>query len=162
VDPTPILGDVRNDSKDSTVASQKVTNSKVDPRVLHTRNFGKRRLQTLLQWEGVVESVEVSTFECRLVPIVDGRPDQTRIEFTKFSFDDLSDDDDHGLVAPGSVFYWTIGRARNAAGTATNVSLVRFRRLPPLTKTHSERAEREAEAMLQALGESDGPEPSRT
>jgi len=54
-----------------------------------------------------------------MIPIIDGRPDPTRTEFTTFSLDDLDDESDRDLVAEGAIFYWTIGRGRTAAGTQT-------------------------------------------
>ena len=67
--------------------------------------------------------------------------------------DDLATDSDVALVDEGAVFYWTVGKGRNSAGTQSNVSLVRFRRLPPSSRLHQARAEQEATELLEELGD---------
>ena len=107
-----------------------------------------------MHWEGVVEQVNAAEFRARLTPFEDGVPNTARVEFTEFSFDDLANLDDRKLVEEGARFYWTVGRATNPAGTLTNVSLVRFRRLPPTTHHRRQLAEAEADALLQYGSES--------
>jgi hypothetical protein len=118
------------------------------------RAFGRRSLAPISHWEGVVERVSGDRFFCRLTPLNDD-DERNKVEFTEFEVDDLANESDIPLVQPGAIFYWTIGRARNAAGTITNVSLVRFRRLPLVTAYQRKRAEREAEDTLEALGGDD-------
>jgi hypothetical protein len=113
--------------------------------------YGKRALQPLYEWEGVVERVEKDGFRCRMVPLIHGGADRGKVELTDFSFDDLAADSDQSLVVPGAIFYWTVGRARNAAGTVTNLSLLRFRRLLPPTSAQTSLAEHEAFDLLRAL-----------
>lgn len=117
------------------------------------RNFGRRGLQALSEWEGVVEEVKGRKFRCRLVPVEDGRPNTARVEFTEFDVDDLASESDVKLVQPGAVFYWTIGRSQNSAGTRTNVSLVRFRRIPAAGSYRQRKARREADQLIQEIGE---------
>lgn len=117
------------------------------------RNFGRRGLQALSEWEGVVEEIKGRKFRCRLLPVEDGRPNRGRVEFTEFDLDDLASDSDVDLVQPGAVFYWTIGRSQNAAGTRTNVSLVRFRRIPSATASRVRRARREADDLIREIGD---------
>jgi hypothetical protein len=114
--------------------------------------LGKRGFMPVYQWEGVVEEVNGSGFRARLQPFEDGRADHWRVEYADFAYDDLADESDRDLVQEGAVFYWTVGRSRNAAGTYTNTSLVRFRRLPPSTPYETREASREAEALLSDLG----------
>jgi hypothetical protein len=114
--------------------------------------FGKKSLQATHQWEGVVEEIGASGFRARLLPLVGGKPDPRRIEFTTFAFDDLANDDDRDLVSEGAIFYWTVGKGRNAAGTVSNVSLVRFRRVPPPGAFQERVAKAEAAELLQELG----------
>jgi hypothetical protein len=102
-----------------------------------------------------VEEVNGTSFRCRLVPLESGQPNLARIEFTEFSLDDIANDDDRILVEPGAVFYWTIGRSQNSAGTRTNVSLVRFRRLPVPGSYQRRLARREAAKLLRDFGEID-------
>jgi hypothetical protein len=79
----------------------------------------------------------------------------SRPEFSEFGFDELSNDEDFNLVVEGAVFYWTLGRLKNPAGTLLNVSLLRFRRLPALTEYRKTRARIETEGLLDALGVTD-------
>ena len=117
--------------------------------------FGKRGFSPLYQWEGVVEEVNGEGFRARLVPFEEGRADASRVEYADFAYVDLADESDCDLVMEGAVFYWTVGKSRNAAGTYTNTSLVRFRRLPPPTPYQTREAGREAEALLTDLGAAD-------
>lgn len=110
--------------------------------------FGKRRLQALYQWEGVVEEINGSGFRARLTPFENGRPNLGKIEFTDFDFEDLADESDRHRVERGAVFYWTVGRSRNPAGTQTNVSLVRFRRLPSAGPIQKRKAREAAKRIL--------------
>lgn len=115
--------------------------------------FGKRGFAAVYQWEGVVEEVNGGGgFRARLLPFEGGKANSARVEYADFDYEDLADDSDHELVVEGAVFYWTIGKSRNAAGTITNTSLVRFRRLPPPTASQMRQAAREAEALLNDLG----------
>lgn len=139
----------------STLNPQKIV-SPLSPGVaIRRRDAGKRSFQVLSEWQGVVEEVNGTSFRCRLVPLENGQPNLARIEFTDFSLDDIANDDDRALVGPGAVFYWTIGRSQNAAGTRTNVSLVRFRRLPSPGSYQRRVARREAEKLLRDFGEID-------
>lgn len=114
--------------------------------------LGKRRFVPSYQWEGVVEEVNGEGFRARLLPVEDGERDAAHIEFADFEYDDLADEDDLGQVAEGAVFYWTVGKSRNAAGTIMNTSLVRFRRLRARPHQGCDAA-REAAALLADLGE---------
>lgn len=110
---------------------------------------GRKSLIAVMHWEGVVERVEGNEFRARLTPFDDGTPNPSRIEYTDFTMDDLANHDDRNFVEEGARFYWTLGRATNRAGTLTNVSLVRFRRLPPASSLRKKLAEAEADALLQ-------------
>lgn len=124
---------------------------------LQSEWVGLRSFVPEYQWEGTVERVEGDRFFCRIVALQEGSEAQaTTLEQTEFSFDDLSSESDVLLVKSGAVFYWTIGRSRNAAGTISKRSLLRFRRLPPLTELEVRESEREAEALLRALSGENG------
>ena len=142
-----------NTDQDSTIAEDGVVGAA--PKRLPRRNFGKRALTSVSHWEGVVESVDQDSFRARLIPIRDGQPVPSRPEFSEFGFDELSNDEDLNLVVEGAVFYWTLGRLKNPAGTLLNVSLLRFRRLPALTEYRKTRARIETEGLLDALGVTD-------
>ena len=152
----------RNESEVATSGPQEVSSPKLKPVILHVRDFGKRGFSALSHWEGIVEEVKGDTFSSRLIPLAEQNGGMEKYEFTEFSFEDLAVEDDRALVQPGAVFYWTIGRARNEAGTMTNTSLVRFRRLPATTRTEQERAESEAEDLLSMFSPEDGLDASAT
>lgn len=118
--------------------------------------FGKRAFQALFHWEGVVEEVKADRFIARLVPLNDASG--ARVEFTDFRLDELADPDDRELVEPGAVFYWTIGRLTNEAGTTFRVSLVRFRRIPAPGPYQQREAALKAEKILQQFGGTDRPD----
>jgi hypothetical protein len=153
--PLSRLPNSENRDGPSTLGPQKITPPKPSSAVIRPRDFGKRSLQPLSHWEGVVEQVWHDRFRGRLVPLTTGHRDRGRVEFTEFSLDDLANESDRDLVQPGAIFYWTIAKGKNVAGTLTNISLVRFRRVPPLSRQKQERARIEAEELLLSLGDSD-------
>ena len=114
---------------------------------------GKAGFTPLYQWEGVVEAVNGDEFRARVVPWGTGNGQQP--EFTEFARDDLSTPDDWPLVVRGAVFYWSLGKERNAAGTITNASLVRFRRLSSRVPAPHSEARRKARELLAAETEDD-------
>ncbi len=115
------------------------------------RNFGRRSSTAISHWEGVVESVDQSCFEARLIPFKDGVPIAALWEMADFDFDELVDESDAKLIREGAVFYWTIARSRNAAGTVMNSSIVRFKRSPGPTNRRQVAAAEEAERLLEIL-----------
>jgi hypothetical protein len=139
----------------STAGPQEVPPATPPAVTLERRSYGLRSLEPISEWEVVVDNVDNNGFQCRLVRLANGATDPTKIELTEFSFDDLERRTDHSLIVRGAVLYWTIGRFRNAAGTVTNQSLLRLRRLPAPTLTQVSDAERAAERILHALGMND-------
>lgn len=119
------------------------------PITVRPTNYGRRSLRALMHWEGVVERVNGDEFHARLTPFEGGAPNRARVEYTDFSFDDLANEGDRELVQDGARFYWTIGRAKNQAGTLFNVSLLRFRRVPAMTERRARLADAEAAALLE-------------
>lgn len=158
--PAPSLPNAANTPGVSTVSPEKIAAPKTPSVVLRRKSFGKRALQALSHWEGVVEELDGNTFRCRLVPLKDGQSDPSTVEFTEFSYEDLANESDRELVQPGAILYWTIGRARNSAGTVTNVSLVRFRRLASPGAFQLRRARLEAQDLLREPGDGDRPDSS--
>jgi hypothetical protein len=88
------------------------------------------RSHALQQWEGVVQDVGKEQFVASLRDIdnPDHAPEQATV-----AFDEVSDDD-RPLVAPGAVFYWTIGYRVEPHGQKWLTSGIRFRRLPAWSK----------------------------
>jgi hypothetical protein len=131
-----------------TVSPRKLVTPSLRPVASPRPRFGKRAFAPTFQWEGFVEEVNGDGFRARLVAFGNGGGDIGRVEYADFAYDDLADESDRELVTEGAVFYWTVGKARNFAGTITNVSLVRFRRLPPPTLHQRREARREVAALM--------------
>lgn len=144
-------GGAANKDEDATSGMQRIDVPGASPVSAPATHFGKRGLSPLAQWEGVVEAVTEEGFKARLVPFENGKPNVARVEFSDFDYEDLADESDEELVGEGAVFYWTLGRSRNAAGTITNVSLVRFRRLPQPGPHQRELADAEARELMRNL-----------
>lgn len=140
-------GPIRNVDSESTETPPKLPRPSRAPH-LRRNNFGRRSATALSHWEGVVEAIGEHGFDARLIPYEDGVPLRTRVELASFDFDELVDESDVKLVKPGAVFYWTIARSRNAAGTVANASIVRFKRSPAPAKSRRDAAEREARRIM--------------
>jgi hypothetical protein len=153
--PPQSVEQVQNASDSSTAGPQVVRDLRGTVVRVSTPNFGKRAFQPIGQWEGVVQSIKDSGFRGRVTEVDgNGHSRQSR-EFTEFYFEDLANESDRELVQPGAVFYWTVGRGRNDAGTIENRSLVRFRRLPPPSAARQRLADLEADSILRNLGPQD-------
>lgn len=126
------------------------------PATVRPRSFGKRGFDAIHDWMGVVESVSNSGFTCRITPVQNGRADPAAVQYTEFTFDDLESDTECSMAVPGAAFYWTVGKARNAAGTIANTSLVRFRRLPIPTSAQLRSADETAALLLEKLNRGAG------
>jgi hypothetical protein len=113
--------------------------------------LGKRAFAVSYHWEGVVEGTTEDGFSGRLTPVEDGTPRPEKVEFADFDFDDLADPSQARLALPGAVFYWTVGRSTNAAGTITKQSLIRFRGMRPVSAQLRDEAARDAEDLLSEL-----------
>jgi hypothetical protein len=61
-------------------------------------------------------------------------------------------DADADLVAPGAVFYWSIGYRVTPGGTKERLSVIRMRRLPQPTRRQLERISREAAELSRMFG----------
>jgi hypothetical protein len=76
------------------------------------------------RWEGTVVAVDDDYFEAKLTPLSGDGPEV----LAELSLEDVSADD-ISLLAPGAVFYITVGQVRQAGGRIMRTSTVRFRRL---------------------------------
>lgn len=141
----------------NTLAPQRLQPPGLATTVISTLGFGKRSMYAEREWEGVVERVEKDEFTCKLFPIGKLKTDTPDPELTSFSFDELSRDD-WDLVAPGTVLYWSVGPAMNAAGSFSHVSLIRVKRTIGPSLEEQKRSSEEAKALFSVLaGESDAP-----
>jgi hypothetical protein len=98
----------------------------------------REHFRTLQKWEGYVIEVRQDTFLARLVPIIGEGPDQD----AEIYLEEIQQDD-HALIEPGAVFYWSIGYLDGPSGRS-RTSVIRFRRLPTWTKRELENASAKA------------------
>ncbi len=104
--------------------------------------------EALQKWEGTVLEVGKKSFTARLVDI---RNDDEPDEEGEILLEEVSPAD-MALVAPGAVFYWTIGYMTAGSGQKRRVSQIRFRRLPVWTERDIEATRRRASDFRELLG----------
>ncbi len=110
-------------------------------------------LQTRQLWIGTVTEVGESSF---VAILRDRTKPSNPDEQATFELNEISEED-RPLVSVGSTFYWVVGREQSVAKSITNVSKVRFRRLPMWTKSALKRASTKAERLQKALGTGNDP-----
>ena len=94
------------------------------------------------KWEGYVLELGEETFYARLICIEGEGPDlEAEIEL------EAVNPTDRDLVQRGAYFYWSIGYLKRSSGTIRH-SLIRFRRLPPMTDADWAQAEAKADALM--------------
>lgn len=122
------------------------------PMVLRPHQAPRNTFEARQLWEGIVEEVRPRTSE--LVVTLRALSDHTSPpERGVLSLEEVPDSD-RGLVAPGAIFYWSIGYERTVSGQKRSVSEVRFRRLPSWTKSELRQIRGEAEEMARFFGTS--------
>lgn len=114
----------------------------VSPPILYYPSQHTERFDVRQKWEGYVLEVKNGAFIARLVPIVGQGPDLE----AEISFEEI-DPTDMRFLEPGSVFYWSIGYLIRPSGVY-RTSLIRFRRLPPLTERELESAKVKAVEVM--------------
>jgi len=114
-----------------------------------------RKIRILQQWEGVIIEVGNSDFtaELRNLTEIDSPP-----QVAEFPYSEISNSD-RSLVAPGAVFYWSIGYDTTPGGQVRRVSEIRLRRSPEWTERKLEAVAAEAKEWYRILIE-DGNEGS--
>jgi hypothetical protein len=115
-------------------------------RVVKTARATQDHFHALQQWEGVVDAINDGTFFARLVDRTAEGPDE-QAEF------DLAEvpAGDRELIAPGAVFYWSVGYRTSATGTRSRASVISFRRLPAWTEAEKRQAKERARQIARAL-----------
>jgi hypothetical protein len=103
------------------------------------------------EWEGTVLSVEPDSFIARLV---NKSGSQVPEEEGQFTMAQLSSTEDRGLVAPGSIFYFSIGYEESPSGQRRTSAFLRFRRLPAWTSAELKVIEAEADRLAEVFGSS--------
>lgn len=105
--------------------------------------------QTLRVWEGVVVGTDGNKFQAVLIDIEDARFGR---ESGEFYLTEVSEDD-RKLVQLGAVFYWYVGVRVSKSHTLTEVSGLRFRRLPAWSTQAVKAAEDEAKRLDRLFGD---------
>lgn len=101
----------------------------------------------LQKWEGHVVSVSECEFTATLVDLTQsGVEEEVVLDLSELSEDDLP------LVAPGAVFYWSVGYRVEQSGERSRSSVIWFRRLPAWTESDIERATIRASELKAKLG----------
>jgi hypothetical protein len=117
------------------------------PPQVFAKSFSSAATVPLQEWEGFVTWIDGERFGGRLFDMTD----PGELEEMEFTIDEVSRDD-IGLLTEGAVFYWTIARHTNEVGTRTNVSILRFRRLPARSQRARASATKRAAALSEKLG----------
>jgi len=121
-------------------------NSVTPIRIVRRSEPTQDRFHALQQWEGVVDTVHDGTFIARLVDrTAEGPDEEAEFDVTEPPFGDRN------LIAPGAVFYWSVGYRTSATGTRSRTSIVSFRRLPAWTEKEKQQARERAREIARAL-----------
>ena len=113
------------------------------PRTTHPSSH----FRPLQKWEGFVLEVKDNSFTARLV---DQSNPGTGDEEVELSLEEISPDD-LALVAPGAIFYWSIGYETTSSGQRKRSSVIRLRRLPAWSAKDIETAQNKASELYKAL-----------
>jgi hypothetical protein len=106
------------------------------------------RFDLLQQWECTIEEIGDGIVTASIRDLTDRtQPD----EIVDLPIDEFSPADSE-LVAPGAVFYWTIGYRTTPTGTKERVSRFRVRRMPSPTRRQIESIAREADELASLFG----------
>ena len=100
-------------------------------------------------WECSVERIEQDTFIATLRSLRDDSESEKEAEIP---IDEVSPDDLE-LLAPGAIFYWSIGYQTSPAGTRTRFSSLRFRRLPAWNRKDLARVEAGGNDLFEMFGQ---------
>lgn len=106
------------------------------------------RFELLQQWEGTIESITGDTVTASLRDLTDRAQPEEIVDLPLEEFSP----NDADLVAPGAVFYWSIGYRVTPTGTKERVSRVRMRRVPPPTRRQLERIAQDAAELASRFG----------
>lgn len=106
------------------------------------------RLTPLQQWEGKVVDVTRDEFTAIVHDLTSPTNPPEEVVLTR---GDVSDGD-LPLLAPGAIFYWTIGRKRLSHGQIERTSVIKFRRSPVWSQGAVDAVKREAERLKDLFG----------
>ena len=101
----------------------------------------KEHFNAFQKWVGVILSVDRDVFTARLTPVVgEGSDQEAEIYLNEVV------EEDHNLIQPGAVFYWSIGYLDRPSGRL-RASVIRFQRLPAFTDEDIEAARAKASEL---------------
>jgi len=104
------------------------------------------KFNSLQKWEGIILEVKQDYIVARLTSLgIPSQEEEAEIPLSELESEDLD------LVEPGSVFYWNIGYLDTARGQRIRSSLIRFRRIPYITKNQIEGAAVDANKLRQFI-----------
>ena len=101
----------------------------------------------VVEWEGIVETVEDGEFSARLLAVKGSKNDFD--EFTDFDLSDVQPGDRY-LVEPGAIFRLLMG-TQAIGGTREQVWNIVFRRLPAWKKSSVQEAQQRLDAMFDSI-----------
>lgn len=119
----------------------------IPPVPLPERMQAQPRFDALQKWEGQVTEVDDSTFTAVLLDIQEPSVE----EEAEFDFEEVSRGD-LDLVAPGAVFYWSVGYRTEPSGERSRSSVLVFRRLPAWSKRDVQRAADRVKELRDSFG----------
>lgn len=113
--------------------SSRLLQSRLRPPVIRpATSFRAGRFLILEAWEGIVEERLNTYFIAQIRSRSSGDVESVEIPVEEVSPHDLS------LLIPGAVFYWSIGYQEAASGQRQRASILKLRRLPPLSADPNE------------------------
>jgi len=99
------------------------------PGLFNQRLINGSSINTLQEWQGVVDEVGEADFTAQLADLTD----RTReVEFAEIPFTEV-DLTDREKIRPGAIFHMIIGYSRRSGRTQTRETLLYFRRFTPKT-----------------------------
>ena len=98
--------------------------------------------QLIQLWEGYVISATNDEVYCRLIDKTEVTNPEEEVAIPLEEFEPTERD----LAKPGAVFYWSIRYADYGRGRE-KISAIRFRRLPPISKSIIERSKQQAKSI---------------
>ncbi len=119
----------------------------VPPVALPSHTQVQPHFHVLQKWQGTVSEVTGSTFIARLFDLIETSDE----EVAEFDLEEVSRGD-LALVAPGAVFYWSVGYRTEPSGERSRSSVLVFRRLPSWSDRDLRRAADRAEELRIRFG----------
>jgi hypothetical protein len=114
--------------------------------IIRPRHSAKpRKFDLMQQWEGVVTEIEAETFWAELRDLTE--PTSNR-EVVEIYLREVAEQD-KVLLAPGAVFYWSVGYDTSRPGTQVRASEIKFRRTPRWSKRRLEKIRIEGKLMAE-------------